>query len=92
MLVKLLFQDSALHLKRDHEKAIVILTLLTGIYSCRLKYYNVQTNYVDFMAQSKDLNVCKQLKDSAVVFAVFVDAKNFYPWTEFAVNINLRLY
>ncbi|MBL55843.1 MAG: hypothetical protein CMP61_01520 [Flavobacteriales bacterium] len=71
------------------KKLIVILTLLTGMYSCRLKYYNVQTNYVDFMAQSKDLNVCKQLKDSAVVFAVFVDAKNFYPWTEFAVNSTL---
>lgn len=71
------------------KQIILLLLLCSGIYSCGIKQYKAQTYYIDFVAQSKDVNVCKQLKDSALVYAVFVDAKNFHPWTEFAVNSTL---
>lgn len=57
------------------------------IYSCKINY--IVTYSGDVVVASKDINVCKQLKDSAIVYAIFVDAKNFHPWTEFAVNSTL---
>ena len=65
---------------------ILLLTSIT-IYACQINY--ITNAPYDFVAQSKDLNVCKQLKDSAVIYAIFVDANNFHPWTEYAVNSTL---
>jgi len=68
------------------KKVLFLLLVVTSILSCRINYVSCIGEYV---AQSKDDNVCKQLKDSAIIYAVFVDAKNFHPWTEFAVNSTL---
>ncbi len=70
------------------KKLFLFLVILFAIYSCQI-HYSVAYNSCDIVAQSKDLNVCKQLKDSAIIYAIFVDAKNFHPWTEFAVNSTL---
>jgi hypothetical protein len=65
---------------------ILLLTSIT-IYACQINYIT-NTPY-DVVALSKDLNVCNQLKDSAVIYAIFIDANNFHTWTEYAVNSTL---
>lgn len=69
------------------KRALICVILGLTIYSCSFNY--IAQCPGEYVALSKDVNVCKQLKDSAIVYAIFVDAKNFHPWTEFAVNSTL---
>lgn len=65
---------------------VILFSLITAltIYACNINY--VVTYSGDIISESKDVNACRQLKDSAIVYAIFIDAKNFHPWTEFAIN------
>ncbi len=69
------------------KKYILFFVLGLTVFACQINYVVTYTG--DNVVQSKDLNVCKQLKYSAIIYAVFVDAKNFHPWTDFAVKSTL---
>ena len=58
------------------KKYILFFVLGLTVFACQINYVVTYTG--DNVVQSKDLNVCKQLKDSAIIYAVFVDAKNFH--------------
>lgn len=60
------------------------LLLLTacGVFRSRIVVYNVY----DKIPMNKNLNVCKSLNDTVVVYAVFVDVGMYHPWTEFDIE------
>jgi hypothetical protein len=62
----------------------IILTSTLIIYSCTSTVCVSES-----VPQTRSQNVCKELKDSVLIFAVFVDVGMYHPWTEFDINTTL---
>jgi len=43
----------------------------------------------EYIAPSRNLNVCKTLKDSVIIYAIFVDVNSYHPWTQYDVDSTL---
>jgi hypothetical protein len=65
--------------------------LLSLLFLCILpSCYTVQyTAGYEALPTTKNQNVCGFLKDSVIVYAIFVDAAGYHPWTEFDIESTL---
>ena len=71
--------------------------ILTGIFligllsACSIQFWRGTDDLSchEKVATSRDRNVCKTLKDSVVIYAIFVDVDQFHPWTEFDIASTL---
>ena len=43
-------------------------------------------HYSEFKAPSRNMNVCGHLKDSVVLYCIFVDVNSYHPFSQFDVN------
>lgn len=66
----------------------LIYALLLMLSSCVLTQSMVVHEY-DTMPTTKNHNVCKQLTDTIMVYAVFVDVNIYHPWTEFDIDATI---
>lgn len=72
------------------KNSIIAATFLISILtSCIVFTRNHHIIVYDKMPQTKNNNTCKMLKDSVIIYAIFVDADIYHPWTEFDVNSTL---
>lgn len=65
-------------------KILVPFLLFFSVVSC----VNIRQNYNcgDFPSPSRNLNVCKHLKDSVILYAVFIDVAEYHLFSEFDIN------
>lgn len=69
-------------------KFLSSMFFLTIVFiSCSSKSYYCETG--DTIPVTRNRNVCKHLNDSAVIYAIFVDADQYHPWSEFDINSTL---
>jgi hypothetical protein len=64
-------------------KIIIGFLIAFSLLSCSV--IRVECNQ-EAMPTSKNQNVCKELKDSVIIYAVFVDAGIYHPWSLYDVN------
>lgn len=67
-------------------KVILPILCIVVISSCKLFRPTIVQKEYDTIPTTKNQNICKQLKDSIIVYALFVDVDCYHPWTEFDVN------
>ena len=62
--------------------ALILLT------ACQV-YVQTYQPYPEILPTTKNQNVCRLLKDSIIIYAVFVDASEFHPWSEYDIESTL---
>lgn len=66
---------------------IVSVVLCFALSACGLFiYHDSEYGYGENIATSKNQNVCGLLKDSVVVYAIFVDVDQYHPWTVYDIE------
>lgn len=71
------------------KKTFLIWIVLFLFSACGI-FQRTYINYeYDKIPMSKNRNVCKNLNDTIIVYAVFVDVYNFQPWTKFEIESTL---
>lgn len=72
-------------------KTIIILSaiLLSIISSCGLFKPTIIYQEYDKVPFTKNQNTCNLLKDSILIYAVFVDTDIYHPWTEFDISTTI---
>lgn len=63
-------------------KQLLIFSIILFLLSCSNKI-------TDVLFASKNNNVCKQLKEDVVLYAIFVDSKYTYPWTKYDLETTI---
>ncbi|MFK7787545.1 MAG: hypothetical protein AB8B56_20650 [Crocinitomicaceae bacterium] len=68
-------------------KNFILLVCMPSIVlgSCYVNFTPVVQEY-DKIPMTRNHNVCKQLTDSVILYAIFVDADIYHPWTEFDIQ------
>lgn len=59
--------------------------------ACSIQFYrgNTTDKCYERVATTRDRNVCKHLKDSVIIYAIFVDVDQFHPWTVYDIESTL---
>jgi hypothetical protein len=72
-------------------KTLITFTviLLSIVCSCGLFKTTVVYQEYDKVPLTKNQNTCNLLKDSILIYAVFVDTDIYHPWTEFDINTTM---
>lgn len=63
---------------------ILFLTNCGGLNRTTVIY-----NTCEYVSPSRNLNVCKTLKDSVILYAIFVDVNSYHPWTQYDIDSTL---
>ncbi|MDF3027537.1 MAG: hypothetical protein K0S23_1844 [Fluviicola sp.] len=63
--------------------------LLLIVCSCVLFKPTIIYREYDKVPFSKNQNTCNVLKDSVLIYAIFVDTDIYHPWTEFDINTTM---
>ncbi|UTW65511.1 hypothetical protein KFE94_12715 [bacterium SCSIO 12643] len=63
---------------------IFLLSSCGGFNQTQIIYH-----HSEYIAPSRNLNVCKTLKDSVIIYAIFVDVNAYHPWTQYDVDSTL---
>lgn len=73
------------------KKLLFGLLGLIMLSACSIGFYRGGTSekYYEHVATTRDRNVCKHLKDSVIIYAVFVDVDQFHPWTVYDIESTL---
>ena len=67
-------------------KLSIFLILVFLLAACGLFKPTIIYQEYDKIPNTKNQNTCKLLKDSVLVYAVFVDTDIYHPWTEFDIE------
>lgn len=62
------------------------IAALCSLSSCCLFIHQNDYHYAEFTAPSRNTNVCAHLKDSVILYAVFVDVGRFHPFSEYDIH------
>jgi hypothetical protein len=66
-------------------KTFILIVLFAIVTSCGL-FSRVYIVYpYDVLPNTRNHNTCKELKDSVIIYAIFVDVDIYHPWTEFDI-------
>lgn len=68
---------------------IIIIVASTFTYGCTFYSGNNYNFQYDQVAVTKNRNVCGLLKDSVVIYPIFVDVGQFHPWSNFDIESTL---
>lgn len=73
------------------KKLLIVLIGLIILSACSIQFYRgaIDETCHERIATSRNRNVCKHLKDSVVIYAIFVDVDQFHPWTEYDIASTL---
>lgn len=70
-------------------KTLIIFLSLLLITACGLWQRNYHSNVYDKIPNTRNTNTCQELKDTVVLYAVFVDVDIYHPWTEFDIAMTM---
>lgn len=71
-----------------HLNLFALLILMLAGCNKNSRYY-LSSKPCEFVSPSRNLNVCKTLKDSVIIYAIFVDVDSYHPWTQYDIDSTL---
>lgn len=67
------------------KQVVLVFGLIAFLTSCGLFYNSYVVLPYDILPNTRNHNACKELKDSVILYAIFVDVDIYHPWTEFDI-------